>query len=783
VLLYLLAVASGNTQAFARHYPLLLVVNGVIAALLFVLVATLVARVVRRWRAKRFGARLMARFALAFTLMGVVPGVLLYVVSIQFLSKSIESWFDVRVDRALESALTLGRAALEDQLEDLTRKARTMALELADVSESMQLAALDRARERAGVHEAILVTAGGQLLGASGQPSERLVPALPQTTALRQARLQRVYAVIEGDETSTHPDTGLRTRVIVPVPAVSPFFMEPGIQGQQASSGFVSPSGERYLQLVQRLPPSVLAHAAALSSGYRDYQDLSLSRNGLRKIYTVTLTLTLLLAVFAATASGVLLASSMTAPLLQVAAGTKAVAEGDFRPVREFKGNDELNLLTQSFNAMTRQLTEARDAVEARSRELENARAFLERVLTNLSAGVLVLDQQYRFVTANHGASRILGLPLGARLNQPFTQVHPEFAQRLEEGFADHAWVAAAKDSWQKQIELARTSAASGSGDGLILLVRGSGLPLEDGPGYVVVFDDITQILSAQRALAWGEVARRLAHEIKNPLTPIQLAAERLQMKLSSKLPEDAVAVLARGTATIVNQVTAMKRMVEDFRQYARLPAAQFGAVDLNALVAEVAGLYGASEQRVGQPSNERHTPVALRLETDLPFIWADAGQIRQVLHNLIGNAQEAVAGAQMAGPEGARPHPWVTVRTESIELPEAAAEWTEAGGEGQGARHAVRLSVEDEGPGFPANILRRAFEPYVTTKPSGTGLGLAMAKKMIDEHDARIELVNRVPYGASVTIVFRRLASFESSLSDGDAEFRHNRPLSLPVA
>jgi nitrogen fixation/metabolism regulation signal transduction histidine kinase len=778
VLLYLLAAASGNTQAFARNYPLLLAVNGVIAALLFLLVITLITRVVRRIRARRFGARLMARFAVAFALMGVVPGALIYLVSVQFLSKSIESWFDVRVDRALESGLTLGRAALEAQLSDLTTKARAMAPELADVPESAQLATLDRVRERAGVHEAVLVSAGGQLLSASGVPSGELVPALPQPSALRQARIQRVFAVIEGDETSTDPRTGLRTRVIVPVPAAAPVSAPDAVTPQSPRSPIVVPEREspnaraggamlrapaeaRFLQLTQRAPPSVLANAAALLGGYREYQDLSLSRSGLRKIYTVTLTLTLLLAVFAAIASGVLLASSMTAPLLQVAAGTRAVAEGDFRPVREFAGNDELNLLTQSFNAMTRQLTDARDAVEARSRELENARAFLERVLTSMSAGVLVLDSKFRLVSANHGASRILGTALAGRLGEKLAAVVPSFAERIEGGFADQALAATPKDSWQRQIEVMRVGAPAGA-DPLALLVRGSRLPLDDGPGFVVVFDDITQIISAQRALAWGEVARRLAHEIKNPLTPIQLAAERLHMKLADKLPPEAAAVLTRGASTIVNQVTAMKRMVDDFRDYARLPAAKLAALDLNALVTDVAALYGAAEaapDEAGRESGKSAAPIApivLQLEPGLPPILGDAAQLRQVIHNLIGNAQEAMAQPQ----ESARARR-IAIRTEHATLAEAgvaAADVPHAGA------HAVRLSVDDEGPGFPANILRRAFEPYVTTKPSGTGLGLAMVKKIIDEHDARIELVNRAPHGttvgASVTILFRQLAA-----------------------
>ncbi len=586
VALFLLASAAGSAATFGRHYPLLLAVNGAIAAVLLVLVLALVARVVRRYRARRFGAKLMARFAVAFALMGVLPGTLIYVMSVQFLSRSIESWFDVRVDRALESGLSIGRAALEAQLADLTAKARSIALDLAEVPESMQLAALDRARESAGIQEALLVNAGGQLIGASGGQPASWVPALPTSAELGRARSQRQLALIEGDPLAADPAAGVRTRVLVAIPSLGGGPPRDGAPG--AAQRLAEP---RFLQMVQRLPPTVAANAAALQSGYRDYQELSLARAGLKQIYTVTLTLTLILAVFAAVAGGILLAGSMTAPLVQVAEGTKAVAEGNFRRLREYAGKDELHELTQSFNAMTRQLSEARDAVEARSRELENARAYLERVLTNLSAGVIVLDRELRLVTANHGAGRILGLPPGAG-GRRLAELVPEFAAQLQAALADQSLASVPTESWQRQIEMRRAYAADG--ETLSLLARGSPLPLDNGPGHVVVFDDITQVISAQRALAWGEVARRLAHEIKNPLTPIQLAAERLEMKLAKRLSLEDAAVLTRGAKTIVNQVAAMKRMVDDFRNYARVPPAQLAPLDLNGLVEEVAALYGA---------------------------------------------------------------------------------------------------------------------------------------------------------------------------------------------
>jgi len=748
VLLFVLASASGNTAFFERHYPILLAVNGVIAAALAVLVLLLVRRLVKRLRLKRFGARLTTRFAVAFALMGVLPGVLIYVVSTQFLARSIESWFDIRVDRALDSGLTLGRAALDNLKDDVSSKARAWALELAESPESGQLSQLNRLREQAGISEALLVTGTGQLVGAAGAHVSELVPEMPTTAELRQARMQGMVAVIEGEAGAAEARQGLRARVIVPIPAATPLSIGGPLLPLDASVGrtrdrfgnlaprmgaSIAPSSEvRYLQLTQPVPPSIAANADALQNGYRDYQELSLSRSGLKTIYGLTLTLTLLLSVFAAIAGSVLLASSMTAPLLQLAEGTRAVAEGDFRAVREYPGNDEMNLLTRSFNAMTRQLTEARDAVENKQRELENAKAYLERVLANLSAGVVVLDREFRLVTANSGASRILGRTLAECIGRPFMQIEPELAAAFETGFAEQVLASSVKDSWQQQIEV-RRAGSSPMAEPLMLLARGSQLPLDDGLGHVVVFDDITQVISAQRAVAWGEVARRLAHEIKNPLTPIQLAAERLQMKLVDKLPGSEADVLRRGTTTIVNQVAAMKRMVDDFRDYARVPPARLVPLNLNALIEEVVTLYRTAG-----------SPVTLGLAPHLPRIEGDATQLRQVIHNLIGNAQEALAGHADAR---------IVVRTALAEIVDAS-----------GIVRGVRLSVEDNGPGFAANILRRAFEPYITTKPSGTGLGLAMVKKVVDEHGAHVEAVNRGSGlghagGAIVTIVFRRLA------------------------
>ena len=801
VLLFLLASASSNTPLFERHYPLLLALNATAAAALLVIVVVLVVRLARRYRAGQFGTRMMVRFALAFGLMGVVPGALIYVVSVQFLGKGIESWFDVRVDSALESGLALGRTTLDAMLGELNSKARTIAYGLSDISESQQGQSLNRLREQTGVEQALLFTAGGRTIAAAvaGADSATLTPSLPPSTVIRQLRIARAYSAIESvlpDSPSTPPVTslapsrpsakieanapiggetdeprGLRLRVVIPVP----------------TPAFQLRSETTYLQLVQSVPAALAANAEAVQNGMRNYQELSLARTGLQKIYSVTLTLTLLLSICAALAVAFLLASWLTEPLLLLAEGTKAVAEGDYRPMREIETRDELGTLTQSFNTMVRQLGDARSSVEKNRTALVAANTYLESILSNLSAGVLVFDDSFHLVTTNDGAGRILGTSLapwlGRRLiddevkdadggvdKRKIGAPRGEAALRamgnaIEASFADPA---TAGTDWQRQIELD----IGDDTDPLVVLARGSRCPVGSGAdrrdGYLVVFDDVTEVISAQRSVAWAEVARRLAHEIKNPLTPIQLSAERLKMKLEAHVGPREAEVLERGVTTIVNQVSAMKRMVDDFRDYAKVPNASLHPLDLNALVSEVMTLYDVHAE--GQPGVPLHAVEApplsshssdssqasaghasvqpiVKLESDLPLVVGDATRLRQVIHNLVQNAQDATH--EVAAPR-------VVIATDTVMprvLPHAQA------GDAGHREPLVRLTVSDNGGGFPARILTRAFEPYVTTKARGTGLGLAVVKKIVDEHQARIELKNREEGGAVVVIVFTRVA------------------------
>ncbi|MDB5797521.1 MAG: hypothetical protein JWP36_1423 [Paucimonas sp.] len=736
ILLFLLASASENSAFFDRHYPWLLGLNALIAAALLGLVTLLLTRLYRRYRARRFGSRLMARLVMMFALIGIVPGLLIYVVSVQFVSRSIESWFDVRVESALESGLTLGRTALESALSDLSAKGRSMAAGLAEAPEGSQVSLLARLREQNQVQEALVVTGNGRVIVSEGGALGVLLPELPTSSMLNQARQHRAYAALEGGTEAGAPalppqeSVPLRLRVVVLIPTLSNSLPLPGEQ--------------RFLQLLHPVPAQLATDAEALRAAYSEYQERSLARSGLRKIYLVTLTLTLLLAIFGAVTSAFLIASDLAKPLLLLAQGTKAVAEGNLSPRPIVASNDELGTLTQSFNAMTRQLSDARAAVEKNRAELENAKVYLESVLANMSAGVMVLDHQFRIETCNQSAGRILHHDFAQEVGRSLSSVEAlgAFAQAVTRSFAEKSAqlagdLASAGGHWQQQIEVPGPGGNTDPDGALTLLARGSRLPVGGNLGYVVVFDDISDVISAQRSAAWGEVARRLAHEIKNPLTPIQLSAERLQMKLEDKLSGAEAAILQKSTTTIVNQVAAMKRMVDDFRDYAKTPPAVLEPLDINALIEEILGLYMAGDER-----DIIHTNLA----KPLPKIMGDATQLRQVVHNLLQNAQDAV---QERADKSVPAH--IDLCTEQIHYDDA----------GSGRRTAVRLSISDNGPGFSQKIMARAFEPYITTKPRGTGLGLPMVKKIVEEHGGRIDLHNRPDTnGARIFILLLKLAS-----------------------
>ena len=729
VLLFLLTQATNNREMYERNYLYLFVVNMVVALLLLGVIGWIVVRLVLRLRRGRFGSRLLVKLAAIFALVGFVPGMLIYVVSYQFVSRSIESWFDVKVEGALDAGVNLGRSTLDALTRDLANKTRISAGQLAEVSDAGAGLVLERVRDQLSATDAVLWSPSGQLLASTGASRLQISPERPTAQLLRTVRTERVVAQVEGlEDNPLSAVTNGRIKAIAVVPG----------------PGFGLLAEPRYLQVTQALPPSFVANAIAVQEAYREYQERALARTGLQRMYIGTLTLSLFLAVFGAVILAVLLGNQLARPLLLLADGVRQVAAGDLTPKAVLQGKDELGGLTRSFADMTQQLADARGAVEKSMVEVNAARANLQTILDNLTAGVIVLDAQGRIVSSNPGATRILRAPLAVYEGQALADVpgltgFGEGVQTQFENFdAEREQGLHRVDHWQQAFELgagadnhSQFGGQSGAGqDAISVVARGAQLP---GDARLLVFDDISEIVSAQRAQAWGEVARRLAHEIKNPLTPIQLSAERLELKLSGKVAPPEQAIVTKSVKTIVEQVDAMKRLVNEFRDYARLPAAELKPVDLNALVTDVMQLYNAENAVV---------PVRMELDERCPAVRGDAQQLRQVIHNLLQNAQDATEAASAMNTDGGKPRGEVVIRTRLSET---------------GQR--VRLAVLDCGTGFAENILKRAFEPYVTTKAKGTGLGLAVVKKIADEHGARVDLSNRVTdgviQGAQVSLSF----------------------------
>jgi nitrogen fixation/metabolism regulation signal transduction histidine kinase len=686
VLVYLISQATSNSEQFAQHYLNLLRACVALSLVLFALFAYQLFVLWRKVRGRVFGSILTFRLVLVFAVMALTVGGLMYVVSYFFLQRSIESWFDVKVDKALESGLNLARGALENSLKELAKKGESMAMSL-ESSPATDTGALNKLRELHGVEEATLMTPRGKVIAQASSEPLSLLQDLPSANMLRTVRAQQMFRSIE-----PIPDRGLYLRVIVPVNVLT------------------IADDIRILQVLQRVPPAIAQEARVLEQGSADYARLGLGRENLKKLFAYTLTLVMLLTLLSALALAFLLSVRLSAPLSALAEATRAIAQGDYSKLNPVRSRDEFGVLTQSFNTMTRQIADATEVMERNQQQLENAKTYLESILSNLTSGVLTLDERLYVRTMNGAASDILAVSAaafhGVKLPE-WTRHVPEVAPFAE--VALRHFSSSKSEQWEEQMEYRRADGQR------TLLLRGTRLGAHGDNGYIVVFDDITHLIQAQRDAAWGEVARRLAHEIKNPLTPIQLAAERMQHKLKEKLPAAEAEMLQRSTSTIVTHVTALKGMVDDFSQYAHASRMNARPVVLNDVIREVLFLY----ESMG-------VAIEARLGDNIPPVFADPAMLRQVLHNLFQNAIDALTGVD---------NPRILVSTSQ-------------------ATGGVLLTVRDNGTGIAEGVMGRIFEPYVTTKPKGTGLGLAIVKKIVDEHHGRILVENVKPHGANVSIV-----------------------------
>lgn len=677
VALVLLSNATQDSARFSEIYSILLIVSAIGLTFLAGLIVWNVWRLLAQVRRRDAGARLTLRMVAIFVLLSLTPVLVVYYFSLQVLHRGIDSWFDVQVETALTDALELGRTSLGVRMREQLKQSEAIASAIDSAGLDGLTLTLSSSLATSGASQLTVLDAGGAILASSSLDASRLVPYQADSSVLLQVTNSRSYVGID-----PVGDAGLHVLVVVNLPLL-------GATGQRTFLQALYPVAERMNELAQ-----------TVQAAYAKYRELAYLREPLKFSFTLTLSLVLLLSIFAAVWSAFVSARRMVAPLQSLAVGTQAVAAGDFSTrLGESASDDELGFLVKSFNAMTARLQTAQDETRHSQAVVEEQRTYLEAVLARMSSGVITVDNDHRVVTANTSACRILGLEAerveGESLTNLSTsepRVEP-LTDMLETHFRR------SDGDWRAELNL------FGPNGRQVLMCRGTMLPGTDErpAGHVVVFDDLSAMIQAERNAAWSEVARRLAHEIKNPLTPIQLSAERLRHKYLDSMDEQERATLDRMTRTIVNQVEAMKEMVNAFSAYARTPTMDPQPLDINNLVLDVATLYGPKA-------------VSTELDDTSPIVEADADRLRQVLHNLIKNAVEAMPDADTPTP--------VKVMTRMV---------------ANGATSLLELKVSDEGPGIPQDLLSGLFEPYVTGKAKGTGLGLAIVKKIVEEHGGMV--------------------------------------------
>ena len=689
VLLYGLTVATGSSNVLSDYFWWIVALCGL---LLLVLAAVLVRYVVLLMRDNSksvFGSQIARRLSGMFTLVAVLPGVFLFGISAQFINGTINSWFGNDTYEALERSLNLSKSALSLAVDNAVSNATPVQIDL------ISAASLDGNLGQTLAQSALTADfAQLALYNATTHKAEKSINPLK----LNQPELNK-----EGWE-QLEQTGSVRSLENIGGVLYAQGWMLIGTHKNQDYALFFR----------QPIPKDVAQDATLIEAARAKYAELSYTKKGLQTFFLSTLLVATLLAIFLALVMALYFARRFVAPVLSLAEGARAVAQGDFSQTRPVFRNDEFGRLTQLFNHMTEQLAIAKEADERNRLREEAARHYLECVLESLTTGVITLDADGRLKTFNKAAEQILGVSLVSLWGSNWHQWHGKSPQQtlLADVFA--AINETADSDKPVQVEYAAPD------DARILLGKATILPEDNDNGVVMVIDDITVLIRAQKEAAWGEVAKRLAHEIRNPLTPIQLSAERLAWKLHDKLDEQDAQILSRSTDTIVKQVAALKEMVEAFRNYARAPSLNLEKQDLNGLVSEVLVLYEAGVCKFNA-----------RLSADTLPIVADTTAMRQVLHNLFKNAAEAA---------------------ESDETPQVNVETGREGGQ-------VFLTVCNNGKSFSKEMLHNAFEPYVTDKPTGTGLGLPVVKKIIEEHGGRISLSNQNGGGACVKIALPEMA------------------------
>jgi nitrogen fixation/metabolism regulation signal transduction histidine kinase len=710
VALYLLASAAQNSARFERWMPWILLINISGLLTLVLLLAGKLTRLVRDYRRHVPGSRLKGRTVAIFSALAVAPILVVYYFSLQFINRGIDSWFELEVSQGLKDTRELAHAALEVRKGEFLQHTQVVAHTLSASSDIELLGTLDRERRDSTALEFTIVGAQAQILATSSDRPMDTLPVPATDEMMLQLRRGRPYVSLDTDSVG-----GYLIRAAAPLDARR--------------------GGARVLIALYPVPQQLSQLADTVQRSYTQYANLVQLRGPIKSTFVLILTFVVLMSLIAAVYGAFFAAQRLVQPVQDLIAGTRAVAKGNYDTKLPLPSRDELGFLVTSFNDMTKRLARAREETRRSQQAVEAERAGLAVILARLSTGVVSLEADLTVRTANQAASAILGIDLEAAVGKRFDESISDTTLFTQFLAALKLHLGAEDLDWRSQVELLSDSGKR------VLMCACTALPNDLGgaPGVVLVFDDITTLLQAQRDAAWGEVARRLAHEIKNPLTPIQLSAERMRRKFLGQMNAQDAQILERATTTIVAQVDAMKQMVNAFSEYARAPDMHFSRFDLNQLITEVADLYRAQESSAD---------LKLLLNPELPPISADRMRIRQILNNLVTNSLEALEGRTNA----------------CIEIETHVAE--------EGPKHiaSVAIVVTDNGPGFQRDLIGTVFDPYVTSKPKGTGLGLAIVKKIVEEHGGRIEADNRRSGGARVRIL---LPLGDSARSAGTREPR----------
>ena len=672
LLLQLMSSATQESSELGEMYSWLLVVNVLGSVILLWLVGANIYTLTRQLKKREAGSRLTTRMVSLFVVLALSPAAIVFYFSMQFLHQGIDSWFNVEIDRAMEDALELSQASLDQRMRWHLRQTQQMAATLAITDSQMLTQEVENLRDWAGASEITLFSRPGKIITSSSVNPGDILPSLPNEDIWLRLRQNADYIALD-----PVANNELVIRALVTIKSADP----------------------KYLQVLYPVPVRIADLADSVEFAFLRYKEMGFLRHSLKLSFSLALSLVLLMSLLAAIWVAFISIRSIIAPVKALVKGTQAVASGQYDQKLPVIAQDDLGFLVESFNEMTQRIASARDETRIASFEVENQRAYLETILANLTAGVISFDANYQVRTANQAAYRIFHIPVNVLIGRTLLSLAESESELAEPLKSIHRLLEQADDIWEQRMAFLSHNGRQE------LLCRGTPLFSQDGArvGAVAVFDDVTDLIQAQKNAAWGEVARRLAHEIKNPLTPIQLSAERLQHKLAGKLDIMDASMLQRSTATIVQQVEAMKEMVDDFSEYAKPSKKQTVAINLATLIQEVLALYVLKS---GVKFKARYESGAL-------IINGDPVSIRQVLHNLIKNALEAIDS------NGEIEIGLHRVQKNSTDF--------------------IQLAFYDDGPGIKDEHLEKIFEPYVTTKAKGTGLGLAIVKKILEEHGGTI--------------------------------------------